>query len=139
MKDKISYLLNKYPHVAELLKAVVIILPVYAVLYIIKAPCPLYGMFGISCPGCGMTRAWLALLRGKFGLAFEYHPLYIYPLIFLVGYTFKNDIKPIIIKISAYFMLVSFIVVYFIRLYYPGNVVVFEPHNGLVFKILSHF
>lgn len=38
-------------------------------------PCVLYTLFGIYCPGCGGTRAFRALLRGRFLLSLWYHPL----------------------------------------------------------------
>ena len=34
-------------------------------------------VFGIPCPGCGMTRAVFCALRGDFSGAFSYHPLWI--------------------------------------------------------------
>jgi len=37
--------------------------------------CPLAGSFGIPCPGCGLTRATLALLRGDLHAALHFHPL----------------------------------------------------------------
>lgn len=37
--------------------------------------CPVAGTFGIPCPGCGLTRATLALLRGDVRTAFQFHPL----------------------------------------------------------------
>lgn len=30
--------------------------------------------FGIPCPGCGLSRAFMALTRGEFGNAWELHP-----------------------------------------------------------------
>lgn len=37
--------------------------------------CPLASSFGIPCPGCGLTRATLALLRGDVRAALHLHPL----------------------------------------------------------------
>lgn len=37
--------------------------------------CPTALFFGIPCPGCGLTRATLALLHGDVGTALRLHPL----------------------------------------------------------------
>ncbi len=37
--------------------------------------CPIWFSTGISCPGCGMSRAVLLLLSGHFQAAFRMHPL----------------------------------------------------------------
>lgn len=36
--------------------------------------CPSRALLGLPCPGCGMTRALAALLRGDFAAAFAFHP-----------------------------------------------------------------
>jgi len=40
-----------------------------------QVPCFFSSVVGIYCPGCGGTRAVMALLEGKFLLAVWYHPL----------------------------------------------------------------
>jgi uncharacterized membrane protein len=39
--------------------------------------CPVYNWFGICCPLCGTTRAWLCFLRGDVEAAFYFHPLFL--------------------------------------------------------------
>lgn len=46
------------------------------VLYLIGVGCPIKFMTGVSCPGCGMTRAWLELAQGHLAAALAYHPLF---------------------------------------------------------------
>ena len=36
-------------------------------------PCPLLSALGVPCPGCGLSRATLALLRGEIGHALTLH------------------------------------------------------------------
>ncbi len=45
-------------------------------LYVLDIGCVFRLVTGIPCPGCGMTRAWLAALRGDFAAAVAYHPLF---------------------------------------------------------------
>lgn len=35
--------------------------------------CPIKSTFGIECPGCGMQRAFIALLRGDLSGSLHYH------------------------------------------------------------------
>lgn len=44
---------------------------------VVGLPCPVRQLTGIICPGCGMSRAWLAVLRLDFAAAFWYHPLFL--------------------------------------------------------------
>ena len=50
--------------------------------------CPFYRIFGIPCPCCGVTRAWIAFICGDVRLAFAYHGLF--PVIPLVGILYIN-------------------------------------------------
>lgn len=45
-------------------------------LYLLDLGCVFKGITGLSCPGCGMTRAWLAALRLDLAAAVAYHPLF---------------------------------------------------------------
>ena len=39
--------------------------------------CPVKLLFDVDCPGCGLTRAFLAALQFDFRAAFAYHPLFL--------------------------------------------------------------
>ena len=54
-------------HVAALLVILFLV-------YVYK--CPFYYFFHFPCPGCGITRAYLAAFRFDFVSAFRYHPLF---------------------------------------------------------------
>ncbi|MBC6112530.1 DUF2752 domain-containing protein [Pedobacter fastidiosus] len=57
--------------------------------------CPFKSYFGIDCPGCGLQRSILALLKGDFLDSFKLYPATI-PLIFIVLFTMihlKVDFK----------------------------------------------
>ena len=53
--------------------------------------CPIKAATGLPCPGCGLTRGCMALLRLDFAGAFHWHPLsFLVPIIFFV-YIFKDN------------------------------------------------
>jgi hypothetical protein len=48
----------------------------FALIVITRLPlCPMAGVLGVPCPGCGLTRATLALCRGDLRQALHLHPL----------------------------------------------------------------
>lgn len=76
-------------------------------------------LFGIICPGCGMTRAVIALIHGDIRAAFFYHPMvWSLPIIIIYiaadGRVFKN--KTINYGILAV-IAAGFAVSYIIRLF----------------------
>lgn len=53
------------------------LLAVAVVAYVLlDIPCPLRQLLHIPCPGCGITRAWLCLLRFDFSGAFRMHIMF---------------------------------------------------------------
>lgn len=77
--------------------------------------CIIRTLSGIPCPGCGMTRAWLAVLQGDLCQAFTYHPLFFtipYLLLCCVLYHYKWKW----VDISLYALAILFLLCYMIRL-----------------------
>ncbi len=63
-------------NVKYILFLILIITMLLLFLWIMGYQCPLLFFFGIPCPFCGMTRAFLCVLRGDFLNAFYFHPLW---------------------------------------------------------------
>ena len=61
----------------------------------IMPPCILHYFTGLYCPGCGGTRAFIALIHGRFLKSLYYHPLVLYTVVCLVWYLLKQTIKVI--------------------------------------------
>lgn len=103
--------------------------------------CPFRYFFGISCPGCGMTRALLAAVFSDFETAFSYHPLFpmLIPVgVYIVLYVFFGMRVPSR-RQNAYLILIAvvMILVYVLRLISGDPVVTPDPESGLVAQILS--
>lgn len=73
--------------------AVLVILLILIGLWLVFLPgCPWRNLTGIPCPGCGMSRAWMAAFRMDFGAAFAYHPMFWCVPVF--GWLFWRDFRP---------------------------------------------
>ncbi len=52
------------------------LLAAYALRSALRLPCLFLLIFKTPCPTCGITRAWLSVLRLDFAEAFAFHPLF---------------------------------------------------------------
>jgi len=62
---------------------------------IIMPPCILHHFTGLYCPGCGGTRAFVALTHGQFLKSLYYHPLVLYAAVCFTWYLIKQIAKAI--------------------------------------------
>lgn len=60
----------------DALRLVLVVAGAGVALYLTDIGCVVRRVTGLACPGCGMTRAWLAVLRLDFAAAVAYHPLF---------------------------------------------------------------
>lgn len=126
--------------IEEHLKLICIFLAIFLI-YILFTGCPIKLFTGVSCAGCGMSRAYFSLLHLNFRDAFYYHPLFPCPVIFIAVYIMTKFGFPQKAAKAIYgVMIFLFIAVYIYRMVtpYDGNIVVFEPQNGLIFKAIKY-
>lgn len=119
------------------LKIAIIIGILYGFLNLFGVGCPIKFLTGISCPGCGMTRAVMATLNLQFSKAFYYHPLFgLVPFMFAL-YLFEDKIKPIYTKYTWILIISLFLTIYVIRLFIIANNIVFiDISSGFVLKFI---
>lgn len=121
----------------ELICAVTAVVILYTAMESIGITCPIKFITGISCAGCGMSRAWIAFLQLDMAKAFEYHPLFLLPPIVVIVLLCKSKINIKIYKIIIFTIILMFAIVYICRLIWSGDdVVVFEPQNNILFRII---
>ena len=63
----------------------------------IKIPCMVNSIFGIYCPGCGITRMFISIVKLDFYQAFRYNPMVFLLLPFFIFYGIL-EVTPIIYK-----------------------------------------
>lgn len=77
--------------------------------------CPIKFVTGLSCPGCGLTRAWLSLFALGPAAAFALHPLFwSVPFIVILAVMYQNDVFKGRSKKVAFGIIVTFIVLYIV-------------------------
>lgn len=124
----------------DTIKLVFFIAIIYILLESAGITCPIKFMTGISCAGCGMSRAWLAVLKPDLTAAFKFHPLFFLPPIVVVLYFLRSRINRKIYLGIMYAAGAAFIFIYLYRMLFAGgDIDVFEPENGFFVRILRKF
>lgn len=109
----------------------------YLFLELIGITCPILYMTGISCAGCGMSRAWLSLLRLDVAAAFSYHPLFLLPIPSVVLLLFRQRFPKWVFRWGMGIICALFLAVYLYRLLFlEDRIVVFAPDQGLIGRII---
>ena len=121
----------------EVITSVAAVVVLYVILESFGVTCPIKYITGISCAGCGMSRAWISLLHFNIHDAFMYHPLFFLPPVVVIVMLLKSKINIKIYKIIIFTIIIMFAIVYMCRLIWSGDdVVVFEPQNNILFRII---
>lgn len=121
----------------EVITSVTAVVVLYVILESFGVTCPIKYITGISCAGCGMSRAWIALLHFNIHEAFMYHPLFFLPPVVVIFMLLKSKINIKFYKIFMFTMAGAFVIVYLYRMFIgTGDIVVFEPQNNIIFRII---
>ncbi len=134
MKQKIKKIWKKNKETILLLGG---ILAVYFVLSLFEIPtCPMKVFLGIPCPGCGVSRALMSVLRLDFAAAFEFNPLWpavIVTAILLAVFWIKE--KTLALEITGIVFLVIAVAVYIYRVAFTdSSVVAWNFESGLIYR-----
>lgn len=111
--------MDKKAAASKIVPGILIFCGIPILLYVTGIGCPIKFWTGVSCPGCGMTRAWLAALSGHLDLAMAYHPLFwIVPLI-VVTALFRERIPRRLYVVTLIVCMVALLIVWACRLFAP--------------------
>ena len=119
------------------IKFIFCITGLYIFYSIIGIGCPIRFLTGISCAGCGMTRAWICLFHLDIKGAFYYHPLFILPAVYLFIFLFKNNVSKSVFNYAIVIGVILFIATYIFRLLNPDNVVNINIENGFIYRLFE--
>lgn len=122
----------------ELICAVTAVVVLYTAMESIGITCPIKFITGISCAGCGMSRAWMAFLQLDIAKAFAYHPLFLLVPIAVIVLLCKSKINIKIYKIFMFTIVAAFVIVYMYRMIWgEGDIVVFKPRDSIIWRIIK--
>ena len=115
------------------------ILLFYLCLFAVGITCPIKYLTGVSCPGCGMSRALFHMMRFDFASAFHYHPLcFLLPLVAVLLFVFWFRKKKTHFSITVCSFALLMIGVYVYRLFFlPQEIVVFSPAESFFAKFFN--
>ena len=136
----------------DIRQAVPVILLVAALIatanFILGKICPWRMIFGLPCPGCGLTRAFLLVLQGKLYEATVIHPFWI-PLVILllaflaVRYFVIDNIilkrAMNVLKVCAIIMIILGVIYYIYRMimWYPDKAPMVYDEKNIIRKIIK--
>ncbi len=101
-----------------------------------KLGCLIRMFTGFSCPGCGISRAWIAVLHGDIGKAFHYHPLFLTAPFVAGAILFEDRLSKKALKIFWSVVLAAFIACYIIRIVTGSDVLEFSFRSGIIGRVL---
>lgn len=134
-------------HKKELLVIFLLVLLWIGLAKVTGSFCFFKSTIGMPCPGCGSTRAAVALLHGEISLALKWHPLIFVSLILLPALLIVSalerfklvQLKQGVISKIFIVLIILYLVVYIVRmfLYFPDTKPMVFHENALWMQLLS--
>lgn len=134
---KITDTHNKRKRLWDLGISAASVVGLYGILSGLGITCPIKFITGISCAGCGMTRAWIALLHLDIKGAFYYHPLFFLPPFAVILFLLKSNINKKLYTFLIFTIICLFAIIYVFRLVQGTNdIVVFHPEDNILLRAM---
>lgn len=122
----------------ERVKPIIFAAALYTVFHLLGIGCPIKFITGVSCPGCGMTRAIWSAFHLRFSEAFYFHPLFFLVPFMFAFYLFEDYIKPVYVKLFWTIIIITFFAVYFVRLFIlKSDIVTFDFPKSSMLKYIK--
>lgn len=96
--------------------------------------CIFRSIIGLPCPGCGLTRAFLAVMRGDPAAAFSAHPLFLLAAVSLAAAAIIMFIKPVLLSSRPASVVIVVIFVVFFAVYIYRMIIYFPTSEPLTFN-----
>lgn len=124
-------------HNAPYIKALLIVVAVYGIFAAAGHGCPIRYVTGIPCPGCGLSRAYIALLHLNIREAFSYHPMFwAIPVLVLACLRYEKY-RGAWTKALMILLGLGFVVLYVFRLSTGDPAVTVDIHSGLFYRVVN--
>lgn len=104
--------------------------------------CYFKATFGIPCPGCGLTRAFVRLFSGNLAGAFYFHPLFLVVIVLAILMVFRKfPLSRSILDSSMFWVVILFlfVITYVIRMmfFFPDTEPMTLNRSAILFKIIG--
>lgn len=106
-------------------------------LFYLSFGCPFRFLTGISCPGCGISRALMSLLKLDFADAFHFNPvIFAMPVFAVLFFVFRKQNKKTAVTFGIMCLCLGVVYIYRMCSGVAPDVVYMHPEEGVIYKIV---
>lgn len=99
--------------------------------------CPIRLLTGVSCPGCGMSRAAYHLIRLDVSAAAVCHPVvFLMPVFAALFWTFRRNRKGFYAVLGVFCVCLLAVYIWRMAFSVSPEVVYFHPEDGVIYKVI---